>query len=566
VAWLRAHGARTRTLIAVFAGSTLIATVVGAALGVVIGTVAAVILYGSDLWAAAGPVPVLEVGAATIFGIAAIGALVAVLSVRGDVARELAVTQGELVRPTRPAWDRLHLDLVIIAAGILALIAVPQIRPVVGTEGNPTVSLTLSAFVAPCLLWIGLTLLVVRIGSWAARRRVLRVGLRRVVGVAGDLAGASLAARSATTGPIVLVVALTIGFAVSVLIFNATYVEQQRIDARLTLGADVKATANAPVGPEAAATLSGPGIAAATPFVDRIVYVGPEAQDLLAIDPVGLPRVAPLSDSFFSGTTADAAMAGLRSQPDGILVSAETARDYSMVPGDRVRIRVPDASGALHQVDFRMLGIALEFPTAPKDAFLVANLDWVRHQTGNDRISFVLASANGDPLDASRHLAQRLGPGWQVSDLTTTTARLANEVTSVDLGRLVLIDLAFALVIVTIGFGLFLTAALSDRSRELATLAAIGAEPRQLLAAISAETAAIVATAVVAGVTAGALIGTALVGVLNGVFDPAPPYPLFPGGAIVALIALTVVAVAVTLYLFGRRFASLDLVGPLRVR
>ena len=112
---------------------------------------------------------------------------------------------------------------------------------------------------------------------------------------------------------------------------------------------------------------------------------------------------------------------------------------------------------------------------------------------------------------------------------------------------------------------MFLVAALSDRYAGLATLA-IGAEPRQLLAAISAEAAAIVATAVVAGVTAGALTGTALVGVLNGVFDPAPPYPPFPAAAVVALIGVTLVTVAITLFLFGRRFASLDLVGPLRVR
>ena len=137
------------------------------------------------------------------------------------------------------------------------------------------------------------------------------------------------------------------------------------MDARLTLGADLKATPTAAAGPDATRQLAGPGVAETTPFVDRIVYVGPEAQDLLAIDPNSLPAVAPLADSFFSGLSADAAMAALRTQPDGILVSGETARDYSIVPGDRVRIRVPDANGELRQVDFRMVRVALEFPTAP---------------------------------------------------------------------------------------------------------------------------------------------------------------------------------------------------------
>ena len=35
---------------------------------------------------------------------------------------------------------------------------------------------------------------------------------------------------------------------------------------------------------------------------------------------------------------------------------------------------MPDRNGKLVDVNFRMAGVALEFPTAPKDAFLVANL------------------------------------------------------------------------------------------------------------------------------------------------------------------------------------------------
>ena len=211
------------------------------------------------------------------------------------------------------------------------------------------------------------------------------------------------------------------------------------------------------------AQFAGPGVAASTPFVDRVVYVGPEAQDLLAIDAATLPGVAPLADSFFQGSTAAVAIDALRARPDAILVSAETAKDYSIVPGDRIRIRVPDANGNLKTVDFTMAGIALEFPTAPKDAFLVANQSYVAAQTGNDAISFVLARAAGDVGAASASLAHRLGGGWQVSDLGTTTARLANSITSVDLSGLVLLDVAFAVIIAAVGVTLFLLAGLAER-------------------------------------------------------------------------------------------------------
>src|SRR5262249_46375818 len=153
-----------------------------------------------------------------------------------------------------------------------------------------------------------------------------------------------------------------------------------------------------------------------------VVYVGAEAQDLLAINPQTLPQVSPLADSFFQGVDAAAAMAAFRAQPDAILVSSETATDYSIVPGDQLKIRVPDSNGNLVPVIFQMAGGALEFPTAPADAFLVANQAYVASQTGNDRISYVLARANGDPAAAAESLDARLGSGWNVESLESVTA------------------------------------------------------------------------------------------------------------------------------------------------
>ena len=132
------------------------------------------------------------------------------------------------------------------------------------------------------------------------------------------LANARAALRSAP--------ALAVGFATSVLVFDATYRQQQVVDAQLTLGADLKATPLAAMPASAAGNLAGAGIVGVTPFVDRVVYVGPEAQDLLAIDASTLASVAPLSDSFFVDSTASAVMAALQSRPDAILVSAEKVR------------------------------------------------------------------------------------------------------------------------------------------------------------------------------------------------------------------------------------------------
>jgi putative ABC transport system permease protein len=295
--------------------------------------------------------------------------------------------------------------------------------------------------------------------------------------------------------------------------------------------------------------LAGPGVTASTPFVDRVVYVGPEAQDLLAIDPATLPTVAPLADTFFEGASASGAIDALRARPDAILVSAETARDYSIVPGDRIRIRVPDATGSLRTVDFTMAGIALEFPTAPKDAFLVANLSYVVSQTGNDRISFALARADGDVAAASASLARRLGPEWQVSDLGTTSARLANSITSVDLSGLVALDVAFALLIAAVGVALFLLAGLAERRRELATLVAVGAEPRQVRASLVGEALFVGAIGTVIGLLTGGLVGVVLLQILAGVFDPPADRPAIP----LHLLGLMTAAVAIALFVAALR-------------
>jgi putative ABC transport system permease protein len=213
-----------------------------------------------------------------------------------------------------------------------------------------------------------------------------------------------------------------------------------------------------------------------------------------------------------------------------------------------------------------MAGIALEFPTAPKDAFLVANLSYVVAQTGNDRISFILAGADGDVGAASASLAHRLGAGWQVTDLGTTTARLANSITSVDLSSLVMLDITFAVLIAAIGVALFLLAGLAERRRELATLIAIGAEPRQVRASMIGETLFVGVAGIATGLLTGGLVGVTLLQILAGVFDPPADLPAVPLTFIGAMTAAIVVALFAALAVADRGLSRLSVVAALRER
>lgn len=569
LALLRARGATRRQLVRVLLeatlGISLIASLIGALLGLGVGW----LLFGGKL-ASADPIGsslraiLLAVAVVTVLGAAA-----ASLVLREQLREEVAAGRQELQRTRAPLWQRLYLDvLAIIAAAVVFFVTGgANLKPIFTAEGNPTVTLALTAFVAPFLFWTGTTLLLLRLAlRWLRRGSGLRPGLERIFGGSGVVAAGSLSARASAVARAVVVLSLAVSLATSVLVFDATYRQQQRVDAELTLGADLKVTPSQAIDTTAVQTIAGPGVGTATPFVDRIVYVGSEAQDMLAVDANVLPQVSPLSDSFFDHQSASAAMAALRAQPDAVLVSAETAHDYSIVPGDSINIRVPDANGNLKVVPFHMAGIALEFPTAPKDAFMVANQSYVAQQTGNNRISFVLARSTGDPAAAAADLQARLGQTWQVASLSNVTARLANGITSVDLGALVQIELAFAVLIAALGTALFLLAGLAERRRELATLGAIGAEPNQLRRAITAETAVIGLTGVLTGLLVGGLLGFAFLQILAGVFDPPADVPVIPFLGLLAVVVAVVVALVAATLLAARAVARLQVVAALRER
>src|SRR5207253_5037257 len=128
-------------------------------------------------------------------------------------------------------------------------------------------------------------------------------------------------------------------------IFAATYDQQTRVDAQLTLGADV--VVSAPPGVAAAHGLQQriarlPGVAGVSPVDHSYAYVGPDLQDTFGIDPATLTRGTTLRDSYFLGGSAAQTLARLRSTRDGVLVSKETIGDYSLALGDLLKLRVLD--------------------------------------------------------------------------------------------------------------------------------------------------------------------------------------------------------------------------------
>jgi putative ABC transport system permease protein len=103
-----------------------------------------------------------------------------------------------------------------------------------------------------------------------------------------------------------------------------------------------------------------------------------------------------LQDAYFTGGTARQLISQLVRQPDAVLVSAETVRDFQLSPGDQLRLRLQDGpTSRLVLVPFHYAGIVKEFPTAPRDSFFVANASYVAVRTGNPSIGEFLINTDG---------------------------------------------------------------------------------------------------------------------------------------------------------------------------
>src|SRR5438552_4441857 len=136
-------------------------------------------------------------------------------------------------------------------------------------------------FLAPALLWLGAALLLVRFRGRLVAWTAARVAGRRATTPAGFLL-ASAGRRGAALNRGLLVLGLLLAFGVSLGIFVATYDQQARIDAQLTLAPDVVATA-----PPGAVTQHSlvqrvsrlQGVAGASAVDHSYAYVGPDLQD-----------------------------------------------------------------------------------------------------------------------------------------------------------------------------------------------------------------------------------------------------------------------------------------------
>lgn len=560
LALLRARGASRRGLVTLAAVESAVAGLIAGLLGAggAFLAVSTLVKGGVALTLGRGLVTV-----GVCVGVAFLGAMTARV-VAGLTAFRSSVSEGRrsVRRERRPLWQRLYLDLIALAVSglIYWLTASTGFAAVVNPDSNPTLSLSVYMFFAPALLWLGATLLLVRLRGGALAWLAKRGAGYRPTALRGFLL-ASAGRRGAAINRGLVVVGLLLAFGVSLGLFTATYDQQARVDAQLTLGADVVVTA--PPGIAARHDLTAriahvSGVSATSALDHSYAYVGPDLQDTYGIDPSSLARTTTLRDSYFLGAGATTMLDRLRSTPDGILVSKETITDYSLKTGDLLKLRVLDhATGHFRVVPFHVVGAVQEFPSAPKDSFMVTNLRYLQAAAHDPGPNVVFAKTSGDPVATAARIASATrNDGTLVKNIRDQTRQTVSSITTVDLTGISRIEEAFAVILAAAAIGLFVALGLAERRHEFATMAALGASLREIGGFLWSEAALVLAAGIALAAGLGFLLAEMLVAMLQHVFDPPPDHLavpwLFLGELAAAAIAAGLVASALAIRGIGR--------------
>jgi len=431
---------------------------------------------------------------------------------------------------------RLGFDVVLlgVAAVIFALTASGGYALVVAPEGVTVSSVNYASLLAPAAAWPGLALLVWRLTGLAGRLPSWWGRRRGATGAAApEITAAALSRRRHPLGAGAAALAVAVGVTLATAAFTTTYDGQARLDVALTVGADASVTAPpdqsvpAPTDPRVTGAR---GVRGVEPLVHRFAYVGPDLQDVYGVRTASIAAVAPLQDGFVPGSTVRGALAALAGRPDAVLLSAETLKDYQLAVGDTVRLRLqvgPTKSYA--PVTFHVAGQVKEFPTAPKDSFIIANSDYLGQVTGDATVSTLLI-ASSDPTATAAGLRAALPPSLRVQDVVSgrQTVTTASGLAASDLSGLARLNAVAGVGLAVVVAVLVLLRGALSRRRGLAVLTALGANARQRGGFLRRESHLLLLGGLLGGVGAALLMTALLVKVLTGVFDPPPDHLAVP--------------------------------------
>lgn len=556
---LRLRGAGPGHLRKIVVYRTLIFAGAGAVVGTALGFGSALAMVGSRSLLAAAPADLAGSALAAVT-VGTIGSGVAMyMPARRWLRRQISAERRELAVDPAPTWRRLHLDLLLVAvAGIAEMVALRAgvfDAPPTSVSNGESPSLPTLLLSAPVVAWLGGTLLAVRaILAIVSRQRV--PASPRFASPTSAMLVRSIRRRPWAVGTGIVGVCLVTAFGINLVVFAASYDAAKRHDARFVLGGDLRITPSTLSDvPPTATAFDVAGVAQTTAVVaalDNAVLVGPHDQDradLAAIDPATFGDVAPMSDSYFVGQRAAAALAGLAADPHGVLVDADLADSLSIETGDDVKVVL--ARGTANQTldEFHVVALFVRFPGFPQGVSLVVDKNTYARATGLDRVDFFLARTTESGDNGLRQAVDALQSHSvepiHVDSTATTLDKDQSSLTAFDLRGLVRLDQLYVAVMGVACVGIFVLALMLQRRREYVVLRANGMSRREVRALVFGEAALVAGSGALAGVLVGLGTGFLFVSVLRPLFVLDPPVTL-PIAQIALFATIPIAAAAVS--------------------
>jgi putative ABC transport system permease protein len=568
-ALLRTRGASIAQVLNFALIESLLVGIVGVLGGLLLSFIASKYITGAAL--------IFNVGTIIWLALAAIcGFLLSIFSLLLPAWRDARYSTVESAKEIigkrqKPVWKRTYLDVILLLIAVISYInsANSGYQLVLAPEGVAQTSVHYEAFIAPFCLWIGGTLLFMRLLSVALDkgRNIFATIFRPVAHNLSHVVSSSFSRQRKLLVRGAILVSLAFSFATSTAVFNTSYNAQGLVDAQLTNGADVTVSGSTAANPanKLHELNNLKGVLNTQPMQHRFAYVGNDLQDIFGIDAQHIGDVTNISNAYFQNKDAKASLEKLSKQQDGIFVAEETAKDYQLQPGDLIKIRLQGKDHHYHIIPFHFIGIAREFPTAPKDAFLVANASYIAQKTGVNAYETILMHTNIAPEQLAAQAKKVVAdlPGVKVTEINSTQKTISTSLTSLNLHGLTNLELVFSILFIAGATGLVLALGMNERKRIYSILTAIGAKSNQLGAFLWSEGLLILTAGGIIGLSFGMMIAQILVKVLEGVFDPPPEFLQIPWGYLLILI-LTGIAFMIIVVLGMIRYSSKDISQSLR--
>jgi putative ABC transport system permease protein len=544
---LRLRGATEGQLLRLAAAQAGVAGIIGSALGLVFGVAAVSAVEGKPAWRGVSSGSLLTTMlAAVAVGLATTGVRLFLL-LRASRRSEVAAQRRILERGWRPLWLRGYLDLAAIGIGLTILavnLASGGLRPtqIAASQGS-TLGLSFYVLLSPIALWIGLTLLAIRLLLVGARRWTQPERARPL----SSWRTASLrwlGRRPARTSVALLLGAMAVAFGTEVVTFVSTYSSAKRADAAAAFGSDLRLT---PGDPLYKLPNVKPGVAATSPIREVPVRLGSDRKTLMTVDLASYQKTATVSPNMVSGQGLQA----LQRDRSAVLIAAEIAADLGVKVGDNLALTLlPDDQDKSRNANFHVAGIYRSFPpsnpfaelvasTASMPKYLLPPADFYLARDASGRSPAAVAAQLRSHSDFSKKFA--------ATTLDQQKSIGPRSLTALNLSGLKRIEAVGAALIAAIGVAVLGAFLIFERRREFAVLEAVGADKAQLITGPAQEGIVAVLGSLLIGLPLGLLLSVLAVRVLGLFFTLPPPIASVPVPSLLAFVALMVITSTVAL-------------------